>query len=736
MVLGRKPFQFLPLPKSGLHTSTYRIHLTRIWGGKGGVACDKIVTPVSGLAQPASRKPCHNDNGRAKGIPMRQKPIIPHLFFLFIFTSCRPSPSPSTASPGLPTDYAHLETSTDFRIESPQSATSPAGETLSSPVVTQTDQLISDLRTAGPYLSLTSYPHTSFTLFDLYDGGGRTFPTPEGTIGSLSPNSIWYAFMAPEWDTLYGFPDDGLLLVIQNTRTGEIRNVASLLPKDYSERIRQIEQILDNKYPPYDGETGYFISVEDIVLCLWAGFQSITWSPDGRYLIFPAITDGYSSSLFLYDLDQGYVKKVIAADYIISDLSWSPDGEWIHFDDTVPMQTYWPTTVRLIRRDGTLGRKIFGKGLTFGIGEWISDTEFFTYGCQDGGGCHDLMLNNTQTGRQTEIWTRLFQEIVVDKRSKTIAITVGEACDHAPDICVSEDELGIYFGSVNGNLSRSSNPLGGQLKSRGGLIHPFIGIDYDQVFGITPEGRFDLLQEGKDFSFDVSLSRWLVLFNDKGLWVFNPSDHFQFQINRQSILSAIWDTNSRGVYFMTDGEIYYLPIETQTPERVVACRNICRIGARLSLINSVFLQYLPDLRAQPTREEKPDEVKSIWMLTKFEDIFMPGTNEYAVTLPAYSEWRWDFSWCAKTQAGLEAILAPVDIRFDIGGELLGEDIFRIYDSAKGGGYCRNWATLFSGWQPGDETDLTIRYTLHEAVNDGTREYPPGEYRQIMHITVT
>jgi hypothetical protein len=82
--------------------------------------------------------------------------------------------------------------------------------------------------------------------------------------------------MAPEWDTLYGFPDDGLLLVIQNTRTGEIRNVASLLPKDYSERIRQIEQILDNKYPPYDGETGYFISVEDIVLCLWAGFQSIT----------------------------------------------------------------------------------------------------------------------------------------------------------------------------------------------------------------------------------------------------------------------------------------------------------------------------------------------------------------------------------------------------------------------------------------------------------------------------
>ncbi|MFN2298739.1 MAG: hypothetical protein ACK2UB_07815, partial [Anaerolineales bacterium] len=107
-----------------------------------------------------------------------------------------------------------------------------------------------------------------------------------------------------------------------------------------------------------------------------------------------------------------------------------------------------------------------------------------------------------------------------------------------------------------------------------------------------------------------------------------------------------------------------------------------------------------------------------------------------VTLPAYSEWRWDFSWCAKTESGLADILEPFEIAFSIGGEEIGEDIFRIYDTAKGGSYCRTWATLLSGWQPGDETYLEIHYTLSEAINDGTREYPAGEYSQVIHVMVT
>ncbi len=106
-----------------------------------------------------------------------------------------------------------------------------------------------------------------------------------------------------------------------------------------------------------------------------------------------------------------------------------------------------------------------------------------------------------------------------------------------------------------------------------------------------------------------------------------------------------------------------------------------------------------------------------------------------MNIAAYSSWRWDFSWCGKDQSGLEVILDPLDIEFFIGGKKLGEDIFRIYDSVKGGGSCRTWATLLSGWQPGDATDLEVRYTLHESVDDGTRVYPAGEYRQNIHINV-
>jgi hypothetical protein len=149
----------------------------------------------------------------------------------------------------------------------------------------------------------------------------------------------------------------------------------------------------------------------------------------------------------------------------------------------------------------------------------------------------------------------------------------------------------------------------------------------------------------------------------------------------------------------------------------------------------IFLKSFPSLRAIPPSIENQVQGTSFWSKTTFKDLPEPGTNEYNVTIPAYSTWRWDFSWCGKDQAGLEKILAPLDIEFFIGGEKLGEDIFRMYDPAKGGGFCRTWATLLSGWQSGDAAALEIRYTLREAVDDGTRVYPAGEYRQVIHVNV-
>ena len=138
---------------------------------------------------------------------------------------------------------------------------------------------------------------------------------------------------------------------------------------------------------------------------------------------------------------------------------------------------------------------------------------------------------------------------------------------------------------------------------------------------------------------------------------------------------------------------------------------------------------------QPPSIDKQTQGNSIWLKANYKDLPQPGTNEYSVTIPAYSEWRWDFSWCASSQAGLADILAPLDVEFYIGGERIGEDAFRIYDGSQGDGFCRTWAALLSGWQPGDKTDLEIRDTLSQAVDDGKTIYPAGEYRQIIHLTV-
>jgi hypothetical protein len=106
-----------------------------------------------------------------------------------------------------------------------------------------------------------------------------------------------------------------------------------------------------------------------------------------------------------------------------------------------------------------------------------------------------------------------------------------------------------------------------------------------------------------------------------------------------------------------------------------------------------------------------------------------------VSIPAHTEWRWNFSWCATTEDGLAQALSPLEVEFLIGGEKVGEDAFRMYNHAEGSWQCRTWAMLMAGWQAGDTTDLEIHYTLKEPVNDGKTAYPAGEYRQIIHLSV-
>jgi hypothetical protein len=608
-----------------------------------------------------------------------------------------------------------------------------------------------DLHTAGPYLFLSprfsSDPITPI-FYELDGSGKRDIRIPETAFGSLSPDKRNLAFLSFEEDE-YGSPnlDKGIELLTQDVWSGTTAKVADLLPADYYARQeRMVERFVQEAkfLPEYETYTTFdLINVDAAIDTIRTGFWILSWSPDGRHLAFPAMIDGDSSDVYVYDIDTGVLQRKETEYLNVSEIQWSPDGRWILYRNAFPMNSsrklqteLWSVPIDSMKKV-TIANACDIK--------WITETEFLFVHCSAGDGGNEwqvLSLGNIQNGAVTEIWRGiLYPAYAVDWKNETVLLVSEEPCDS--DEC--EQILpGLYLGPLAGTKRRIGDipsditGYSTHVAFRGGDKHRFVFFTSESVFGIAQDGGSDLLFSGKGvWNLHISPNkRWFIITGELGVVLFDQYDNRVFEWTNDEVFDAAWKTNSQGVYFLTNNEIFYLSVQSPFSEIPIGCPlEDCGINSRIALLPSIHLFSLPSLRARPPSIENPTQGTSLWTRAAFQDLPEPGIREYSFTIPAYSEWRWDFSWCADTQAGLEAILAPVDLRFYIGGELLGEDIFRIYETAKAGAYCRKWATLLSGWQPGDETDLTIRYTLREAVNDGTSEYPPGEYRQIMHVTV-
>jgi hypothetical protein len=558
----------------------------------------------------------------------------------------------------------------------------------------------------------------------------------------------WYAYVTGELDDSGILPEGGVVLHILNVWDGTIRDVIQLIPDDYY--IRQgemVKRFLDEEI----SRTG--INREDLedIIDIWAALLPIndslrilSWSPDGRYLAFVAMIDGISTDVYLYDLDTGAIQRKDTEYLNLGYISWSPDGQWILYHNMLPYWSnpYFSSPLRSVDIDSNTNINLTS---TCGKINWLSNIEFISTPCNKGDGAsydsYSLFRINITTGKKKEIWGGPVYSYAVDKENKQVIISTDILC--GADDCSSGD-AGLFIGPIFGNIQHVSNDISFHLDFRGGSTHRFLDLSGDSedcfsiVNGITKEGKLEQLKNGINMQVSHSPDfRWLVILGDNGITLFEESDRIIFEWAEKPVYSVAWKTNSQGLYFMTDDEVYLISTNQPKVQLVFECHpGECHESGSISLIPGIQLSSLTNLRAQPPSIERQTQGTSVWSKTEFKDLLEPGTNEYSRIIPAYSTWRWDFSWCAKSPEGLAAILDPLDIEFFIGGEQIGEDAFRMYDSAKGGGFCRTWATLLSGWQPGDNTNLEIHYTLREAADDGTREYPAGEYRQIINLKVT
>jgi hypothetical protein len=683
---------------------------------------------------------------RLPGIISRIAAILSVFFITWVVSSCSPGAMATgtatlTESP-LTATFSSTPTANETQAPSQTPTwTRTLTHTLPlSPTQTPTATKFPGMQAGGPFIVVDyeNWDRVSLTFLDIKGSTHWTVELPQWKENRsvtwdrnpISPNWNWYTYVTGTVNGGGTYPEGGVVLHLMNLLTGEVRDIASLVPQDYFARQERMVKQSDLEWCNHDPANCLSIAVSS----LNASLYSMAWSPDGKHLAFGAMLDGDSADIYLYDIDTGKIRRLEEGSWNAHSFHWSPDGQWILYKDIdIPAKDFttgvgdWPYSRWAIRRDGT-GVKNLHDTLQFYT--WFSDYEYVAWLFYPERSYSDPTAVNLVNGNIYNFFKGSIWGVSVGRRSRLVL--------------VSDDyRRQYYFGEMYKKLTPL--PFCTEFEEqcwailREGTLHSIIYFNEGHWFGINYQGEIvSLTFEGGNYP-RISPGNWLAFYSKTGFYIYDLSDKFRYSLkNLSNVLRMEWDTNSQGIYYIdkvdSGDAIYYWRLGDPDSTSIAILPNDYKLGDIFyaSIIN---LQSLPHLRILPTRAAKPAEGTSIWSRTTYKQLFQPGTNHYNVTIPADSSWRWSFSLGTTDSNLFEEILLPEDVEFLINGERIDSNMFRMSDQTLEGKFSRAWAATLSGWRSGDRAELEIHYTLHSAVSDGNVVYPPGEYRQIISLVV-
>ena len=119
------------------------------------------------------------------------------------------------------------------------------------------------------------------------------------------------------------------------------------------------------------------------------GAQELQWSPNGRYLAFAAVLDADSSDLFVYDAQDGNLRRLTNGPDWVGPIEWSPDGtqiimqellndaEFFFAPSSKPPTSVWSVSVST--SEITLLYSTDGAYTEQNLLQWLDDRRFVAY---------------------------------------------------------------------------------------------------------------------------------------------------------------------------------------------------------------------------------------------------------------------------------------------------------------------------------------------------------------------
>jgi alpha-tubulin suppressor-like RCC1 family protein len=145
--------------------------------------------------------------------------------------------------------------------------------------------------------------------------------------------------------------------------------------------------------------------------------------------------------------------------------------------------------------------------------------------------------------------------------------------------------------------------------------------------------------------------------------------------------------------------------------------------------------YYSGIEAAAPPAAYPQKYPSLWNLTAgFKDLTAPGTNTYAAAVTRDSIWGLEFYLCAVDDARLARMLEKTKVSLLMDYAPLSEKAMLVFQSHYNSWSCQGWATALSQWE-NEKYELAVVYKTQEETSDGERNFPAGDYWQIVLLTV-
>jgi WD40 repeat protein len=448
--------------------------------------------------------------------------------------------------------------------QSPTAVVSPTTTPSLLPSVTPTITPFPSMQTQGPYLLFTRHNET-LTVMDADGSGRKQVQLPnDATIWQLeavSPDRKWLAYFTGSAQEPYD-----LTLNLFNLWDETTHSIARLLAPGYPENLMLTtlnKDLCPAEFP--DCQAGAIRSDFESAIT-----KAMDWSPDSKTLAFAAQIDGPSSDVYLYNIEDKSLRRLVDDLENVWDIDWSPTGNKVLFENFQSgnyMQRELYIADPIIT---TVQSPYLIKSAAFGGKEgWIDDNLLLISDRGHSGPAYDFRIINTETGSSKIIWKHETEIFGSSTELQSLIIAVPPETVEYYEIPI---EPGTCLVSSDGGLIKLSNEIHEPL-SEPGLPGSFFARKGRHLYSMNIEGLTTIVKENVDFQHSPRLSpnrKWLMVEGYDGLQLYTENLEL---VKSWEIRNAemIWRPDSVGLFLFMDTSMSYLPVPDGEPILIEDC---------------------------------------------------------------------------------------------------------------------------------------------------------------------